>query len=115
ATAAGLLRLSLGRSVERGRAASRANLRGDPEPHTEPSLRDRLRRPWTTRGPPSGWPLSGRAGVVVRRSQALRRLHFGQRPGGHNDPLHRRGGGAVKVPHGEVPDPAPPSISRSPP
>jgi hypothetical protein len=30
------------------RAPSRANLRGDPEPHTEPSLRDRLRRPLDT-------------------------------------------------------------------
>jgi hypothetical protein len=29
------------------RGTSRANLCRDPEPHTEPSLRDRLRRPWT--------------------------------------------------------------------
>jgi len=38
-------------------AVSRANLRGDPEPHTEPSLRERLRRPWTPPAPRPSQPL----------------------------------------------------------
>jgi hypothetical protein len=46
----------------------------DPEPHTEPSLRDRLRRPRTPRGPHSGWPLSGRAGGVDSADVLIRGL-----------------------------------------
>src|SRR6476659_6342172 len=37
----------VGKWLYAARAASRANPCGDPEPHTEPSLRERLRRPWT--------------------------------------------------------------------
>lgn len=36
---------------------SRANLSGDPEPRTGPSLRDHLRWPRTAPGPHSRWPL----------------------------------------------------------
>ena len=50
----------VGRSSYAVRAASRANLCGDPEPHTEPSLRERLRRPWTPPTPRPSRPLSGK-------------------------------------------------------
>ena len=47
----------VGRSSYAVHAVSRTNLCGDPEPHTEPSLRERLRRPWTPPAPRPSRPL----------------------------------------------------------
>ena len=63
----------VGRSSYAVRAASRANLCGDPESHTEPSLRERLRRPWTPPTPRPSRPLSRKGpGWSVAAAEQIR-------------------------------------------